>query len=708
MNRTIMSARAKSSKPIKAKWYYNTDHPLSKPEWYEYTQEKEPEKFVPFSDYDNARLERAFERKKKTVDVKEDRLFKVELDKMQLSTVYWTGPVYEVRRGTWFSCDGAPLSLELASKIEQGYTDVKAYKYKTEDAARAPRDLAAKFNKQAKESSLGDAVDIAKEEDVVDLGNGQAVIYFNDRYGALFPKNISALQVNIIRTLQPSYGSLMSVVPIQRGYTKDLDSSIIDSVKSTNVTSLTDIFQSEVASMFSSDSRSTLSESGDKPDQSKLLEQVLEADFKNDGNLHLSKRDVEHLVLCVHGIGQLLGFKYESVNFTHSINVMRSTMKEVFANEVKYQELAYGSDLDPKSEKQKSNNKIQTLPISWRHRVSFHPRKPGDILDDKKPRIPTLSQINVEGVKSLRNIVGDVVLDVLLYYEPHYQKQIMDAVLSELNHVYQTYLERNPDFKGKVHLFGHSLGSAICFDLLSQQKEADSDYKLDFEVENLFCVGSPVGMFEVLKQKNIKPRSEVNDSEIKLDSNFSSPKCKNMYNIFHPCDPVSYRMEPLVDTKFADLKAEEVPFALKGFNTQVQNLTSLGDDLQERFYLASSWFRKAQSEEAKKSSSLGIDNENALGDIISTLTSPGQPKGTTRKTRTEVYNDAALGSLLKLNRTGRIDYSLPMGVFSIALVSAISAHISYFEDEETMGFVMKEILSSDEPPVKSRKVTVFS
>lgn len=383
-------------------------------------------------------------------------------------------------------------------------------------------------------------------------------------------------------------------------------------------------------------------------------------------------------------------------------------MKEVFANEVKYQELAYGSDLDPKNEKQKSNNKIQTLPISWRHRVSFHPRKPGDILDDKKPRIPTLSQINVEGVKSLRNIVGDVVLDVLLYYEPHYQKQIMDAVLSELNHVYQTYLERNPDFKGKVHLFGHSLGSAICFDLLSQQKEADSDYKLDFEVENLFCVGSPVGMFEVLKQKNIKPRSEVNDSEIKLDSNFSSPKCKNMYNIFHPCDPVSYRMEPLVDTKFADLKAEEVPFALKGFNTQVQNLTSLGDDLQERFYLASSWFRKAQSEEAKKSSSLGIDNENALGDIISTLTSPGQPKGTTRKTRTEVYDEAALGSLLKLNRTGRIDYSLPMGVFSIALVSAISAHISYFEDEETMGFVMKEILSSDEPPVKSRKVTVFS
>ncbi|GEQ70189.1 hypothetical protein JCM33374_g3865 [Metschnikowia sp. JCM 33374] len=713
-NLRVCFVRENSTKPVKVKWYYNTDQPLSKPEWYEYTQEKDPEKFVPFSDYDNARLERAYEKNEDSVDVREDRLFKVELDKMQLSTVYWQGPVYQVRRGTWFTRDGAPLSDTLAAKIEKGYNDVKAYKFKSEETSYSSRDLTAKFNKQVKEKSSADAVDIAKEEDVVDLGNGQAVIYFDDIYGALFPKKLSALQVNIIRSLQPSYGNLMSVTPIQRGYTKDLDSSIIDSVKSTNVTSLTEIFQSEVASMFTKDTQSTaLDDSGDKPDQSKLLEKVLEADYKNDGSELYSKRDVDHLVFCVHGVGQLLGYKYESVNFTHSVNVMRSTMKEVFSNEEKYQQLAYGSKFDSKNESQKANNKIQILPISWRHRVAFHPRKPSEIeTENGKSKLPTLTQINVEGVKPLRNIVGDVILDVLLYYEPMYIRQIMDAVSSELNLVYKTYLERNPEFKGKVHLFGHSLGSAICFDLLSQQKEGNNDYKLDFDVENLFCVGSPVGMFEVLKQKNIKPRDEVNDSEISLEANFSSPKCKNLYNIFHPCDPVSYRMEPLVDMKFADVKAEEVPFALKGFNTQVQNLTSLGDDLQEKFYSASNWFKKSptpteedKSPAVKKS---GIDDENALGDIISTLTSPGQPKPTSRKTKTEVFDEDTMGSVLKLNKTGRIDYSLPMGVFSIALVSAISAHISYFEDEETVGFVMKEVLGSHEPPVKSRKVIVYS
>jgi len=48
-----------------------------------------------------------------------------------------------------------------------------------------------------------------------------------------------------------------------------------------------------------------------------------------------------------------------------------------------------------------------------------------------------------------------------------------------------------------------------------------------------------------------------------------------------------------------------------------------------------------------------------------------------------------------------------MGVFSIALVSALSAHVSYFEDEETAGFVMKEILTgSQEPPIE-KKVQLY-
>lgn len=703
------------------KWYYNSVSPLSKPEWYEYASEAGEEKFIPFSEYDNSRLEKAYLNKQKSVDVKDDRLFKVHLDSMEISSIYWPGPVYEVRRGTWFTSDGAPIGPETAGIIEEGYLKIKPYEFDTELSGikKIPRDLVANFNRdlakersgaesgEGLEKSSEQAVDIEKESDVIDLGNGLAAIYFDEMYGAIFPKELSAFQVNIIRTLKPSYGSLMSVVPIQRGYTEGIDSSVVDSVKAAKVSSLTQILQNEVASLFSKSSDERGHEDDTDEKKSSILNRVMEVDY-NDGQSELdSRRKIKHLVFCVHGIGQLLGGKYESVNFTHSINVMRATMRNVFMNEKKYQQLAHGEQYDEKNDAQKSNNTIQVLPISWRHQVKFHPQKP--FKSDKKD-LPSLSQLNIDGVRPLRNVIGDVALDVLLFYEPEYLKQILSAVLSEINRVYKLYMEQNPDFDGKIHLFGHSLGSAICFDLLSQQNnEHTSEYNLDFDVQNFFCVGLPIGMFKLLQQKSIKPRVDMNENSISIEDDYFAPKCKNIYNIFHPCDPVSYRLEPLVDIGFANVKPEEVPFALQGFNTQVQNLTSLSDDIQEKIRLALSWFSRDENDKgaSQKSRKPGADEENALGDIISTLTSSKAQRSSSKNYKTQVYDEKALQKLLKMNRTGRIDYSLPMGVFSIAIVSALSAHISYFEDQETAGFVMKEILSSEEAPITSRKVVSF-
>lgn len=700
----------KIPKKVTVKWYYNTESPISKPDWYEYDSENGVEKFVPFSDYDNSRLEKAFNSKNSVVDVKEDRLFQVELNKMELSSVYWPGPVYEVRRGTWFSRDGMPLAPSVAQKIEEGYRSVKPFDFDSDSSLlkNIPRDLTAKFNREITQKGTEKPVDIAKEEDVVDLGNGKAVIFFDDIYGALFPKELSTFQVNIIRSLKPTYGSLMSVIPIQRGFTEGLDASIVDSVKSTKVSSLTQILQNEVATLFSKNSNESGRTEDSDEEKSSILNHVIESDCNDTKSELDSCRKINHLLLCVHGIGQLLGGRYESVNFTHSINVMRSTMREVFMNEKKYQQLAYGSHFDKNSEMQKSNNTIQVLPISWRHQVEFHPGKP---FKGEKKSLPSLNQLNIDGVRPLRNIIGDVALDILLFYEPQYLKQILSAVLSELNRVYKLYKEQNPEFNGKVHLFGHSLGSAICFDLLSQQKnDKTSDYNLDFDVENLFCVGLPVGMFKLLQQKSIQPRVDQDNEEVSIEADDYAPRCKNMYNVFHPCDPVSYRMEPLIDQKFANIKPEEVPFALQGFNTQVQNLSSISDDIQEKIRLASSWFSNEEDNLKRKTDKMipSVEEENALGDIISTLTSSKAQKSSTRNNKTKQFDQTQLAQLLKMNRTGRIDYSLPMGVFSIAIVSAISAHISYFEDQETAGFVMKEILTCDDPPITNRKVVSFN
>ena len=71
---------------------------------------------------------------------------------------------------------------------------------------------------------------------------------------------------------------------------------------------------------------------------------------------------------------------------------------------------------------------------------------------------PTLEDITVEGAPALRNIITDLALDILLCTSPAYKGHISRIVAEECNHIYKLFKQRNPDFKGKVSLVGHSLG----------------------------------------------------------------------------------------------------------------------------------------------------------------------------------------------------------------------------------------------------------
>lgn len=45
----------------------------------------------------------------------------------------------------------------------------------------------------------------------------------------------------------------------------------------------------------------------------------------------------------------------------------------------------------------------------------------------------------------------------------------------------------------------------------------------------------------------------------KLGENFSLPTCPAFFNIFHPYDPVAYRIEALVNPELAKLKPVLIP-----------------------------------------------------------------------------------------------------------------------------------------------------
>jgi hypothetical protein len=256
-----------------------------------------------------------------------------------------------------------------------------------------------------------------------------------------------------------------------------------------------------------------------------------------------------------------------------------------------------------------------------------------DIFGDEG-QYPSLNDITIEGVPAVRNLITDLALDILLY-QSAYREHIAGIVQTECNRVYNLFKDRNPKFKGKVSLIGHSLGSAIMFDVLCRQREVSNsfiftgnkgnikrtasnkhtdesrDLSLDFEVEDFFCLGSPLGLFQMLKGRTIAGRtapdamaaeSPMNPNSIDdpLSSSYarpggpnsaksdllsiavSSPKCAQLFNIFHPTDPIAYRIEPLISHAMAALKPQPLPYTKKGIFA-APGLTNIGNRVGQSF-----------------------------------------------------------------------------------------------------------------------------
>ena len=367
----------------------------------------------------------------------------------------------------------------------------------------------------------------------------------------------------------------------------------------------------------------------DSSKQEKVAEQRDNKQIKTEykGFAEDQHREIEHLILAVHGIGQRLSLRMESVNFIHDINTLRKSLKAVYAESTELQAL------NPEADSEYKNCRVQVLPVCWRHLLDF-PRQSlkfnreeydlGEANADED-EYPKLHDITVQGVPAMRNLITDLALDILLYQSVAYRGHIASIVTDECNRIYELFRSRNPDFKGKVSIVGHSLGSAIVFDILCNQngKESlgyppelknvkDGSLKLKFDVEHFYALGSPIGLFEMLNGHKIaaqhaapdesrpdseKSRADVNKQNSQAgifreptkpaakDITMSRPKLHQLYNIFHPSDPISYRIEPLVSSVMSKLNPMPLPYTKKGlFDTPMgQGLTGISSRVGQGF-----------------------------------------------------------------------------------------------------------------------------
>lgn len=712
--------------PLSVRWFHAVDIPKRKPQVKqggdkagEQKPAQQPKKYVPFSDRDSRAVEAAFTKlsddgdvkdrarleqkqdvigaddgdlgmsaqdskdtklrrseeendKSVNVPVNEDFLFDVDVERRELAPAYWLGPVYDCRRGTWFTSDGTnlkPLDENLATQLEEGYLKVRPWRFPKGEPQRSasvstktrsrpssfaldskaaasltPKSSSESLNLKAKPgSAAGDTADSTQRTfRLFGAHMNSVVTYQDDTVAWIMTEDfLSSMRGTMYERFAGAahYAGLKVV----RGYTegtkkeakegkssgdtspkletedkskkgKDIEPQEDQDPTSPSITRRITL-ERQMSSLVESgafDSRESQEEEMRKRD-----EKEIENDY-NEDETDEQGRDIEHLILVTHGIGQQLGLRFESVNFVHDVNTIRKTLKSVYAGSPDLQ--ALNAEVD----KLNKNCRIQVLPICWRHLLDFprqslkHNRREhdlGDAHDEEDEKYPSIDDITVNNV--FRSLITDLALDILLYQSPAYKGHITRIVLEECNRIYRLFKQRNPSFNGKVSLMGHSLGSAVMFDILCNQKVDDTTtarkrysmstkdhgskssnegLQLDFAVEDFYALGSPIGLFQMLKGRTIAARATPNIKPAQtpfvnmndpfdtpavysnyIDSTTSSPKCQRLYNIFHPTDPISYRLEPLISPAMASLKPQPLPYTKKGiFGAAGQGMTGIG------------------------------------------------------------------------------------------------------------------------------------
>ncbi|XP_044071242.1 SEC23-interacting protein isoform X1 [Siniperca chuatsi] len=539
---------------------------------------------------------------------------------------------------------------------------------------------------------------------------------------------------------------------------------------------------------------------------------------------------VDHLVFMVHGIGPVCDLRFRSM--VECVDDFRSVSLKLLHSHFK------------KSLDEHAISRVEFLPVQWH--TALHGDATGVDRRIKKITLPSTGR--------LRHFTNETLLDVLFYNSPTYCQTIMDTVAQEINRLYALFMKRNPDYSGGTSVSGHSLGSLILFDLLSNQKNSSpalampiaptangdtkqvtapvtqgnnavtppaveeepkedgevfedlsailehlglSEYKstfdeeridiesflmctiedlkemgiplgprkkiakfvkervnkqaarqaaqqkkaevkdlvsqvvapppaaealpdltvrklpvgntvssihvnynyfevgtgqvsvvyhsLDFEPVNFFALGSPIGMFLTVRGLE------------KIEETYQLPTCKRFFNIYHPLDPVAYRIEPMIIPDL-DLKPVLIPHhkGRKRLHLELkESLSRMGSDLKHGFIssLRSAWqtlndFARAHTASAQLQAELAI-----VANQIEEQEKQAQEEHKIPESPEPQREEEPQVKIGMLNGGNRIDYVLqekPIESFNEYLF-ALQSHLCYWQSEDTALLLLKEI-----------------
>ncbi|XP_020088606.1 phospholipase SGR2 isoform X1 [Ananas comosus] len=207
--------------------------------------------------------------------------------------------------------------------------------------------------------------------------------------------------------------------------------------------------------------------------------------------------------------------------------------------------------------------------------------------------------------------------------------------------------------------------------------------KLDFKVDTFFAVGSPLGVFLALRNIRIgigKGQDYWQDEKVLEEM----PSCRQMFNIFHPFDPVAYRIEPLVCKEYISKRPVIIPYHRGG----------------KRLHIGFQEF----TEEIATCSQAVVTHVNTLK-VKAIRVLQSRSNDNTEESMAGAHDEErSYGSLMMKRLTGsedgRIDHVLQEKTFQHPYISALGSHTNYWRDYDTALFIIKHLYRDipEEPP----------
>ncbi|THD21595.1 S23IP [Fasciola hepatica] len=213
--------------------------------------------------------------------------------------------------------------------------------------------------------------------------------------------------------------------------------------------------------------------------------------------------------------------------------------------------------------------------------------------------------------------------------------------------------------------------------------------QLGFPLVGLFMLGSPLPLF--LTARGIR----------QLSSEYRLPQCAMFFNIFHPFDPVAYRMETMFDPTFQP-RAVLIPHHKGGKRLHLRlkdNLARVGSDLKSMLFQSvhSTWRTLQDFALSHRFRTPTNDGQGDDPDDSHKIFSQMDLSTTVENEDTvSCSSDGEMNFNSQLNQGRRIDYVLqeaPLESFS-DYIFALGSHAAYWESEDTALFLLTEAYSS--------------